>query len=216
MAKCLRCNKFMLLRSQSGYCKDCYPVFLDEQEKIRQENARLKKLEEERKRKEQESLIAKSELSKIKQAFAVFYKEFIEEADLDENAWQNIDTSHLHWAQDAIDLKRKGMYYESCKLYFDHILKNKLFTSNWASGLFKSLACAGDIMDASRFANTVFQNYQRPEMLQMIEHCNELSKMALRSDWLGMINKLRALSGNPNYQLKVEQLDVYELSKQNQ
>ncbi len=24
MARCIRCNKFMLMKSQTGYCNDCY------------------------------------------------------------------------------------------------------------------------------------------------------------------------------------------------
>ena len=67
MARCQRCNKFMFLKSSSGYCKDCDALNAEEERKRvaeearRAEEERQRKAEEERKRKEEEERRRKAE-----------------------------------------------------------------------------------------------------------------------------------------------------------
>ena len=58
MARCLRCNKFMLLRPASGYCNDCDILIAKEEEE------RRRKAEEEKRRKEEEERRRKAEEEK--------------------------------------------------------------------------------------------------------------------------------------------------------
>ena len=61
MAHCQRCNKFMFLKSSSGYCKDCDALNAEEERKRKAEEERQRKAEEERKRKEEEERQCKVE-----------------------------------------------------------------------------------------------------------------------------------------------------------
>ena len=52
MARCVRCNKFMLLKSQTGYCNDCCNAVILEDKRRREEEERQRRAEEERCRRE--------------------------------------------------------------------------------------------------------------------------------------------------------------------
>ncbi len=54
MARCARCNKFMLIKTQTGYCNDCCNAVILEDKRRREAEERERKAEEERRRKAEE------------------------------------------------------------------------------------------------------------------------------------------------------------------
>ncbi len=250
MARCNRCNKFMLIASKSGYCKGCNIIVIREQEerlkqmkeaeiqrnaeeeRLRQESERQCRAEEERRcqeetekqrREEEERKCKEAEKSastktveselypwipEIKKLFEPFIPIFQQRVTIDENAWQRINTSHMTWAHDALDLKRQGKYLEACKLYFTNIPLNGSCSMGWAQGVFKTLAVAGDIEDALAFGNAWVIKNGVPDMLAV--HWATLQNMCGSKDTLDQIpDYLKSISGNPSYTVDLHKTDLY-------
>lgn len=53
MARCSRCNKFLLRSSQTGYCNDCYTITVNQENERRQKEQEQKRLEEEARKKKE-------------------------------------------------------------------------------------------------------------------------------------------------------------------
>lgn len=148
----------------------------------------------------------------LKRMFTDFFPKFKASVVRDDNAWQMADTSHLFWTDEAINLKRAGKYVESCKLYFDQILARKAITEKWASGIFKTLAAAGDLADAVDFGFEWYNNYVDQSEInsdKLVMHLGNLLTLIQGQASMPFPEYLKAISGNPNYSIDMNQTDLY-------
>ena len=150
----------------------------------------------------------------LKQMFAVFFPKFKANVVRDDDAWRMVDTSRMLWTDEAINLKREGKYVESCRLYFDQIIARKAITEKWASGLFKTLAAAGDLADAVEFGFEWYNNYADQSQInsdKLVMHLGNLLALIQENPNVTMSfpDYLKAISGNPNYSIDMRQTDLY-------
>lgn len=153
-----------------------------------------------------------SHVLSIKRMFAEFFPKFKADVVRDDDAWRMVDISHMLWTDEAINLKRAGNYVESCRLYFDQILARKAITEKWASGLFKTLAVAGDLSDAVEFGFEWYDNYVDQSQIdsdKLVMHLANLLKLIQEQATVPFPEYLRAISGNPNYIVDMNQTDLY-------
>ena len=154
----------------------------------------------------------------LKQMFAAFFPKFQANVIRDEDAWKMVDPNHMFWANEALNLKRKGDYVGACKLYFDQIPRRGAITIGWAEGIFKTLASAGDISDAIAFG---FEWYNRFTNKAMFNENVDSDKLSMHlGNLLALVQEdpdatmtlpeyLKAISGNPNYSIDLKQTDLY-------
>ncbi len=148
----------------------------------------------------------------LKQMFAVFFPKFKVNVVRDDDAWRMVDTSRMLWTDEAINLKREGKYVESCRLYFDQIIARKAITEKWASGLFKTLAAAGDLADAVEFGFEWYNNYADQSQInsdKLVMHLGNLLALIQGQATMPFPEYLKAISGNPNYTVDMNQTDLY-------
>lgn len=147
-------------------------------------------------------------IPEIKSLFASFLPAFQEHVTCDDDAWQRVNISHMTWASDAVDLKRRGKYLEACKLYFPNIVQNGSCTMGWAQGVFKTLAVAGDIEDALAFGHAWANKNSQTDMLTM--HWATLLNICQNKESLNQLpNYLQSISGNPSYSVDLNRTDLY-------
>lgn len=112
----------------------------------------------------------------------------------------------------GLALKREGRYVEACRIYAAHAIDHEVFTPDLAMCWFKALASGGDILDAltvgdylaslrppKSYAADMLAAYTHG-FRQMIEMDNE--ELIMQS--------LKAISGNPNYHIEKEDIDIYQ------
>ena len=149
----------------------------------------------------------------LKQLFADFFPKYKSRVTRNDDSWQMVNTSHMFWADEALQLKRQGKYVDSCKLYFQNILDRGEITFGWAQGIFKTLACAGDIGDALAFGrewvNYADMNAAEPDRL--LQHFSTLLQLVQHPEMDGTVfpQYLQSISGNPNYKVDMKQTDLY-------
>ncbi len=150
----------------------------------------------------------------LKQMFAVFFPKFKANVVRDDDAWKMVDPNHMFWADDALNLKRKGDYVGACKLYFDQIPRRGAVTIGWAEGIFKTLASAGDIADAMRFGFEWYNSFADKAQIdsdKLVMHLGNLLVLVQENPNVTMSfpEYLKAISGNPNYSIDMRQTDLY-------
>ena len=149
----------------------------------------------------------------LKRMFAEFFPQFKARVMRNDNSWQMVNTSNMYWADQALQLKRQGKYVDSCSLYFQNILSRGEISFGWAQGIFKTLACAGDIADALAFGrewmNFADMNASEPDRLLM--HFSTLVQLVKNpyADSTTFPEYLKSISGNPNYSIDMSQTDLY-------
>ena len=149
---------------------------------------------------------------KLKNMFEDFFPKFKVLVTRDEDSWRMVNTNNIFWADQALQLKRQGQYVESCQLYFQNILDRREITLGWAQGIFKTLACAGDIADALAFGRE-WMNYSdlnaaEPDKLLM--HFSTLLTFVQKPEMDTMLPQyLQSISGNPSYYIDLSQTDLY-------
>ena len=147
-------------------------------------------------------------IPKLKEMFVAFFPEFNRRIVPDEYAWQRVNSNQPLWATDAVELKRQGKYVEACQLYFSNILLNGGITMGWASGVFKTLAVAGDIDDALAFGRAWVDKTGAGDMLAM--HWITLVNLVKSKDTLDQIpGYLATISGNPSYSIDIHRTDLF-------
>ena len=149
----------------------------------------------------------------LKRMFADFFPEFQESVVRDEASWRYEYGGRVPWADEALKFKRQGEYVESCQLYFRNVLSRGDITLGWAQGIFKTLACSGDIADALAFGREWFNyadlNAAEPDTLLM--HFSTLLRFVQNpeTDTTMLPQYLQSISGNPNYSIDVKKTDLY-------
>ena len=150
----------------------------------------------------------------LKQMYADFAPKFKACVIRDDDAWKLIDRNHMYWADDALNLKRRGDYVGACKLYFDQISRRGAITIGWAEGIFKTLASAGDIADAVDFGFEWYNNFADPAQIdsdKLVMHLGNVIVLVQNNPNATMTfpEYLRAISGNPYYSVDMNQTDLY-------
>ena len=148
----------------------------------------------------------------LKSMFAEFFPKFKASVVRDDDAWRMVDLNHMLWADDALNLKRRGDYVEACKLYFDQIPRRGAITIGWAEGIFKTLASAGDIADAVEFGFEWYNNYANDiNSDKLVMHLGNVLALIQNNPNATMTfpDYLKAISGNPNYTVDMNQTDLY-------
>lgn len=148
----------------------------------------------------------------LKQMFADFFPKFKARVVRDDDAWKMVDPNHMFWADEALNLKRKGEYVEACRLYFDQIPRRGAITIGWAEGIFKTLASAGDIGDAVDFGFEWYNNYANKAQIdsdKLVMHLGNVIALVQGQATMSFPDYLKAISGNPNYTVDMNQTDLY-------
>ena len=154
-----------------------------------------------------------SHVTTLKQMFAAFFPVFKTNVTRDDDSWQMVNTSNMFWADQALQLKRQGKYVESCQLYFQNILSRGEITFGWAQGIFKTLACAGDIADALAFGREWMNHadLDAAEPDKLLQHFSTLIQLVQKPELDNTVfpQYLQSISGNPNYTVDMRQTDLY-------
>ena len=115
---------------------------------------------------------------------------------------------------EAVDLKRKGKYRESSKFYADYVLTNRIFTPMLAMSWYKTLASAGDLSDALKIVDYL-DSLQPPSCYatnMLNQHKEGLLELINNKDYSALVSYLSSISGNPNYQIAREDIDLFSES----
>lgn len=150
----------------------------------------------------------------LKEMFEDFFPEFQANVIRNDDSWRMVNTGHMFWADEALQLKRQGDYVKSCGLYFYNILQRGEITLGWAQGIFKTLACAGDIGDALAFGREWmnFADTSLSEPDSLLQHFSTLLTFVRQPEYdqTMLPQYLQSISGNPGYSVDLRQTDLYK------
>ncbi len=150
----------------------------------------------------------------LKTMFAEFFPAFKAGVVRDDEAWRIADPNDMFWADNALNLKRSGDYVGSCRLYFDQILRRRAVTQGWAAGIFKTLACSGDIGDAVNFGFEWANRFAERDPSgsdTVVMHLSIVVALIKHPESapISFPEYLKEISGNPDYTVDMKQTDLY-------